>query len=37
MTENHVHLLHLDNINVIVQDIISYMVQLKGREIENDM
>ena len=37
MTENHVHLLHLDHINVIVQDIISYMVQLKGREIENDM
>ena len=37
MTENYVKLVHLDHGNVIVQEIISYMVQLEGRELENYM
>ena len=37
MTENYVQLVHLNHGNVIVQDISSYMVQTKGKELENYM
>ena len=37
MTKDYVQLLHLDHVNVTVQDMISYMVQLKGKGFQSYM
>ena len=37
MTKDYAQLLHLDHVNVTVQDMISYMVQLKGKGLQSYM